>query len=274
MNPDLKFNQSISMNLRQLTKQTCEIAIEAGEFLRSEIRKLNSSDIELKGFNNFVTYVDRESESLIMDRLTKILPGSGFIAEESPQLKSSELTWVIDPLDGTTNYIHGVPMYCVSIGLMQDTRILAGVIYEVNLNECFYTWENAPSYKNGEVIRVSDTATVSDSLFATGFPYNDYGRMEDYLDIFRYLMQHSRGIRRLGSAAADLAYTAAGRYDGFYEYGLSPWDVSAGVLLVQNAGGKVCDFSGGDNPVFQKEIIATNNLVHNEFKNLFRLWNR
>ncbi len=127
------------MNLRQLTKQTCEIAIEAGEFLRSEIRKLNSSDIELKGFNNFVTYVDRESESLIMDRLTKILPGSGFIAEESPQLKSSELTWVIDPLDGTTNYIHGVPMYCVSIGLMQDTRILAGVIYEVNLNECFYT---------------------------------------------------------------------------------------------------------------------------------------
>ena len=260
------------MNLEHITKQTCKIAIEAGEFLRDEIIKLRSSDVELKGFNNFVTYVDRASESLIMDRLTKLLPGSGFIAEESPELPSAEFTWVIDPLDGTTNYIHGVPLYCVSIGLMQGSRILAGVVYEVNLNECFYTWENAPSYKNGEAISVSNTPAVSESLLATGFPYYDYGRMDDYLDIFRYLMEHSRGVRRLGSAAADLAYVAAGRYDGFYEYGLSPWDVAAGVLLVQNAGGKVCDFSGGDNVIFGKEIIATNIPIHSEFKKLFGPW--
>ncbi|MCX6240368.1 MAG: inositol monophosphatase family protein [Bacteroidetes bacterium] len=260
------------MDLQHLTQQTCRVAKEAGEFLRSEIQKLRSSDIELKSFNNFVTYVDRESESRIMDRLSKILPGSGFIAEESPGLQSKELTWVIDPLDGTTNYIHGVPLYCVSIALMQENRVVAGVVYEVNLDECFYTWENALSYKNGEPVRVSQTNKVSDSLFATGFPYHDYGRMEDYLDIFRHLMQHSRGIRRLGSAAADLAYVAAGRYDGFYEYGLSAWDVAAGVLLVKNAGGRVTDFSNGENYIFGKEIIATNNSIHDEFKNLFKQW--
>ena len=260
------------MNLRHITQQTCQIAIDTGAFLRNEILKLKSSDIEMKSFNNFVTYVDRESEARIMDRLGKLLPGSGFIAEESPDLGIGELTWVIDPLDGTTNYIHGVPMYCVSIGLMQHAKIIAGVVYEVNLNECFYTWENSPSFKNGEVIHVSKTAKIAGSLFATGFPYHDYGRMEDYIDIFRYLMQHSRGIRRLGSAAADLAYVAAGRYDGFYEYGLSPWDVTAGLLLVKNAGGRVSDFAGGENYIFGKEIIASNTLIHNEFQDLFRQW--
>ena len=121
---------------------------------------------------------------------------------------------------------------------------------------------------------MSQTPDVARSLFATGFPYHNYGRMEDYLDIFRQLMQHSRGIRRLGSAAADLAYVAAGRFDGFYEYGLSPWDVSAGVLLVKNAGGRVTDFSGGEKYIFGKEIIATNNSIHDEFQNLFRLWKK
>jgi myo-inositol-1(or 4)-monophosphatase len=262
------------LNLENITRQTCKLAVETGGFLKQEIIKLRSSDIELKSFNNFVTYVDRESESRIIEQLSRILPGSGFIAEESPGLCSAEFTWVIDPLDGTTNYIHGVPMYCVSIGLMQNSRVIAGVIYEVNLDECFYTWQDAPSYKNGEVIRVSQTPEVAGSLFATGFPYHDYGRMEDYLDIFRHLMQHSRGIRRLGSAAADLAYVAAGRYDGFYEYGLSPWDVTAGVLLVKNAGGKVTDFSGGEKFIFGKEIIATNNSIHDEFQNLFSQWKK
>jgi myo-inositol-1(or 4)-monophosphatase len=259
-------------DLEKLTRQTCNLAINTGKFLKEEILRLRSSDVELKSFNNFVTYVDRESESRIVEHLEKILPGSGFIAEENPALKTEELNWVIDPLDGTTNYIHGVPMYCVSIGLMDQHELLAGVVYEVNLEECYYTWKGAPSYKNGEVIKVSGTRKVSDSLFATGFPYHDYGRMEEYLGIFRHLMKHSRGIRRLGSAAADLAYVAAGRYDGFYEYGLSAWDVAAGALLVKNAGGCVTDFRNDENFIFGKEIIATNSLIHNEFKNLFKLW--
>jgi len=259
-------------DLEDITLKTVQLATETGEFLRKEIMKLRSSDVEQKSFNNFVTYVDRESESRIVKQLSKILPGSGFIAEENPSLKKEEMTWVIDPLDGTTNYIHGVPMYCVSIGLMNNTDLLIGVVYEVNLDECFYTWNGAPSYKNGEIIKVSKTSRLADSLLATGFPYHDYGRMEEYLDIFRYLMQHSRGVRRLGSAAADLAYVAAGRYDGFYEYGLSPWDVAAGALLVRNAGGSVNDFGGGENYILGKEIIATNSLIHNEFTNLFKLW--
>lgn len=262
------------MDLQHLTEQTCLIALEAGEFLRNENRKLTSADIEIKSFNNLVTYVDRKSEEMIVDRLSKILPGSGFIAEENSDLNKAEFNWIIDPLDGTTNYIHGVPMYCVSIALMQHNRILAGVIYEVSLNECFYTCEGAPSFRNKETIRVSKTADVSGSLFATGFPYHDYGRMDDYLDIFRHMMLHSRGVRRLGSAAADLAYVAAGRFDGFYEYGLSPWDVAAGVLIVQNAGGRVSDFSGGTNYIFGKEIIATNNHIHSEFQNLFSQWKK
>jgi len=259
-------------NLQEITLKTARLAMQTGDFLRGEILKLKSSDIERKSFNNFVTYVDRESESRIVEQLAKILPGSGFIAEENPTLSAQEFTWVIDPLDGTTNYIHGVPVYCVSIALIHDSDLLAGVIYEVNLNECFYTWKGAASFKNGEVIRVSKTPLLSDSLLATGFPYHDYGRMEDYLDIFRHLMKHSQGVRRLGSAAADLAYVAAGRYDGFYEYGLSPWDVAAGALLVMNAGGSVNDFGGGNNFLFGKEIIATNSTIHNEFKKLFELW--
>jgi myo-inositol-1(or 4)-monophosphatase len=178
----------------------------------------------------------------------------------------------VDPLDGTTNFIHGVPLYCVSIGLMHHGSTILGCIYEPNLDECFYTWEGAPSFMNNRVIRVSQTTTVTDSLIATGFPYYDYDRLEDYLAVFRHLLRNSRGLRRLGSAAADLAYTACGRYDGFFEYGLSPWDVNAGGLIVKNAGGVVTDFQGKDNYIFGKQIIATNSLIYMEFLKLFHIW--
>jgi myo-inositol-1(or 4)-monophosphatase len=262
------------MNLEKLTLQTASIAKETGSFLRHEQAKLKTSDIEAKSFNNFVTHVDRESENRLMEQLSELIPGSGFIAEESPGLQTAEFTWIIDPLDGTTNYIHGVPLYCVSIGLRKDDKIIAGVVYEPNLDECFYTWENSSSFLNGVQIKVSAAVKVGDSLFATGFPYHDYREMDPYLDIFRQMMQKSRGIRRLGSAAADLAYVAAGRYDGFYEYGLSPWDVAAGALLVKNAGGIVTDFRGEENWLFGKQIISTNPKIHEEFINFFTYWQR
>lgn len=262
----------MKMNLETLTPKVCALAREVGEFLRFEVMNLRSSDIEHKGIHNYVTWVDKESERRIIKRLTELLPGSGFIAEESPDLLSGEFTWVIDPLDGTTNFIHGVPMYCISIALMQGNEIIIGVVYEVNLRECFYTWKSAPSFLNGAEIRVSQSENIEHSLFATGFPYYDYGRLDDYLAIFKHLLQHSRGMRRLGSAAADLAYVAAGRYDGFYEYGLSPWDVAAGALLVKNAGGSVSDFLGDGNFIFGKQIIATNNYIYPEFLKLFDAW--
>ncbi len=260
------------MDLEEMTFQVCELAREVARFQRREKAKLRTSDIESKGVHDYVTYVDKESERMIVDKLRLLLPGSGFIAEENPALRPSEFTWVVDPLDGTTNFIHGIPLYCVSIGLMHGNDAILGVIYESNLDECFYTWESAPAYLNQQVIRVSGTKEIGESLFATGFPYYDYSALDDYLVIFRHLLKSSRGLRRLGSAAADLAWVACGRFDGFYEYGLSPWDVAAGALLVQNAGGKVSDFSGTNQYLFGKQIVATNPSINKEFLELFETW--
>ncbi len=262
------------MNLEKLTKKVSAIASEAETFIRGEAKKFSAEDIQEKSLNNFVTYVDKKTEEQLVDKLSALLPGCGFIAEESPALSQAEFTWVIDPLDGTTNFIHGVPVYSVSIGLLQGQELLSGVILEINHSECFYTWKSAPAFLNGTRIRVSQANSVQDSLLATGFPYFDYGKLDDYLDLFRYLMQNSRGVRRLGSAAADMAYVACGRFDGFYEYGLSPWDVSAGALLVENAGGRVSDFGGGKDYLFGREMIATNGMISDEFLKLFKNWKR
>lgn len=253
------------MDLEKLTLSVCRLSEETGSFLRQETSRFTQSDIREKSHANFVTYVDEQAEQRLVDGLSKLLPGSGFIAEESPELLAGELTWIIDPLDGTTNYIHGIPVYSISIALRKNEEIILGVVYEAGQRELFYTWRDAPARLNGAVIRVSQTTSLNASLFATGFPYYDYSRLDEYIGFFRFLMQHTRGIRRLGSAAADLAYVACGRLDGFYEYGLSPWDVAAGSLLVTNAGGKVCDFSNREDFLFGKEIIATNGLVHQSF---------
>ena len=259
-------------DLELLTRHVCDLARETGGFLLGEVSKLKSGDVQSKGLHNYVTYVDKESEKRIVQRLSAMLPGSGFIAEENPALMPAEYTWVVDPLDGTTNFIHGVPLYCISIGLMHGNETVLGVVYEPNRQECFYTWDTAPSCLNGEIIRVSGTPAVQEGLFATGFPYYDYSLLDDYLKIFRYMLENSRGLRRLGSAAADLAWVACGRYDGFYEYGLSPWDVNAGSILVKNAGGVVTDFHGGENYIFGKQIIAANSSLHTEFLKLFTTW--
>ncbi len=256
-------------HLENITKSVCDLCHKTGEFLLGEVNKIRPADVEEKSENNYVTYADKTSEARLMEGLAKIVPGTGFIAEESPQLEQGELNWIIDPLDGTTNFIHRVPVFSISIALAEGENILSSVILEVNSKEIFYTWSGAPSFLNQHQIRVSSSVNVAGSLFATGFPYYDYSKMDAYLNFFRFMMIHSRGIRRLGSAAADLAYVACGRFDGFYEYGLSPWDVAAGTLLVKNAGGKICDFHSGNNYIFGKEIIATNGTVFEEFVTKF-----
>ncbi len=255
----------------RITKQVCKLARTAGEYLKGEIDKIDFSDVETKGLHNFVTYIDKTSEKMLMEGLKKILPEAGFIAEESPDAETADrFNWVIDPLDGTTNYIHRVPVYSVSIALMEKDSVIAGVVYEPGRDECFYAWRDSKAYLNGRVIQVSRTETVGDSLFATGFPYADYSRMEPFLGIFSFLMENSHGLRRMGSAAVDLAYVACGRFDGFYEYNLNPWDVAAGTLIVRQAGGKVSDFSGGKNFIFGKEIIASNRKIFDEFLSLVK----
>jgi len=258
------------MELKKITEQVCELSKQTAGFIHKEVDKLRTSDIEIKGIHNFVTYVDKVSEERLMKGLSGILPGTGFIAEENPGLELKELNWIIDPLDGTTNFIHGVPVYSISIALMEKNEIILGVILEINRNECFYTWKGSASFLNGKQIRVSETDRLTDSLLATGFPYYDYSRLDPYMNFFRFLMEHSHGVRRLGSAAADLAYVACGRFEGFYEYGLSPWDVAAGAILVRNAGGKVTDFSSGENFIFGREIVATNHRIFREFMKVFR----
>ncbi len=254
------------MKLDIITKNTVDLAKTVGRFIQQEADKFSEKDVEIKGKHNFVTYVDKTAEKMLVKELKKIVPDAGFIAEEDQSLEKKErLNWIVDPLDGTTNFIHSVPLYSISIALADRNEIIAGVVYEINLDEAFYAWKNSAAYLNGKEIHVSKKQRVDDALIATGFPYYDYSLLDNYLDFFKDLLKNSSGIRRLGSAAVDLAYVAAGRFDIFYEYGLNPWDVAAGAIIVNQAGGKVSDFKNNDNFLFGKEIIATNNMVHKEF---------
>jgi myo-inositol-1(or 4)-monophosphatase len=253
-------------NLEEITKDVIEIAKQTGQFIRNELHKIKTEQVESKGTHDFVTYVDKTAEKQIVEGLVKLLPNAGFITEENTVVtQQKEYMWIIDPLDGTTNFIHGIPCFSISIALMRGRDVVMGVIYEVNLNECFYAWEGSIAYLNGEEIRVSQTSALKDSLLATGFPYHDYSKLEKYLELFTWCLHNTHGVRRLGSAAADLAYVACGRFDAFFEYGLNAWDVAAGVFIVQQAGGKVTDFKGENNYIFGGELIAGNTKMFDEF---------
>ncbi len=261
------------MDLEKICKQAIKTVKKTGNFIRQENLKIKTSDVKSKGLHDYVTYVDKTSEERLVKALNDLLPGSGFITEEDTLEDSrKEYTWIIDPLDGTTNYIHSIPLFSISVALQHNDKTVMGIIYEINQDECFYSWETAPAFLNGKQISVTNTETLNESLLATGFPYYDYSRMQLYLRLFEDLMQNSRGVRRLGSAAVDLAYVACGRFDAFYEYSLHAWDVAAGAFLVEQAGGKVCDFSGEYNYIFGGEIIATNKLVHDEFMKKMKIY--
>ena len=254
------------IDYKYLCSQVCDVAKQAGDFIRKESDAFSSKSVEVKGLHNFVTYVDKGAEKLIVERLQEILPEAGFIAEEGTMTTRGErYDWVIDPLDGTTNFIHGLPPHAVSIGLLENNLPVLGVVYEITLDECFYAWKDSAAYLNGREIRVSDRAKVQDALIATGFPYYDYHLMRPYIDCLEYFLRHSHGVRRLGSAAVDLVYVACGRFEAFYEYGLSPWDVVGGAFILQQAGGRLSDFSGGDNYIFGKELVASNSAIFDEF---------
>ena len=252
------------MDLKQLTDDVSLLCGEVAEFIRTEAARFTEASVESKSLNNLVSYVDKTAETLLVEGLGKLVPAAGFIAEEGTGERKEGLNWIIDPLDGTTNFVHGVPCYCISIGLADGSDMLVGVVLEVTRNECFSAWKGGGAWLNGMAIRVSQRRRLQDSLLATGFPYDDFGREEQYMDLLRALMHKSRGIRRLGSAAADLAYVACGRFEAFYEYGLNPWDVAAGALLVREAGGTVTDFRNGDEWLFGEALVASNGHIHGE----------
>jgi myo-inositol-1(or 4)-monophosphatase len=239
---------------------------KAGEFIRVQRKAFDRTVVEHKGFNDLVSYVDKEAEQMLVEGLDKISPVAGFITEEQTRnLSNNEIEWIIDPLDGTTNFVHGAPPFCVSVGLRINGELCGGIIYEINLNECFSGWKNGGVYLNDELVKVSAVKRMADSLIVTGFPYTDFSRLKEYMEVFDYCMRSTHGIRRPGSAAVDLAYVACGRYEAFYEYGLNAWDVAAGAFLVQEAGGIVTDFKGGNDFLFGKEILACCPAVHEEF---------
>ena len=246
-------------DLSALTREIATIARDAGAFLLQERSRFQRDAIEYKGLNNLVSYVDKETEKQLVEKLSKLLPEAGFITEEGTtgqEADQSALNWIIDPLDGTANFIHGLPIFSVSIGLAEGKTPIAGVVHDPNRDECFSAWQGGGAYCNGSKLTVSPNTKLGESLIATGFPYYSFDRMPQYIHILESLMQKTHGLRRLGSAAIDLAYVAAGRFEAFYEYNLNSWDMAAGVLLVREAGGVVTDFEGGNEFLFRGDVIA------------------
>ncbi|WP_109832088.1 inositol monophosphatase family protein [Reichenbachiella versicolor] len=247
------------MKLAEITNHVVDLAKDCGEFMKKERETFSSSNIEYKGKNDLVSYVDKETEKKIVARLKEILPEAGFITEEGTAgLDGEELQWIIDPLDGTTNYIHGLPCYSTSIALAKGKELLIGVVNDVAQGDCYHAFKGNGAFCNDQKIEVSPNPTLSKGLVATGFPYYEFKGMSNYLKIITHLMQNCHGLRRWGSAAIDLAYVACGKYDGYFEYNLNSYDVAAGALLVQEAGGTVTDFSGKDDFLFGREIVSGN----------------
>lgn len=264
------------IDLLPILEQTQKVAREAGAFIRKERQSFDLKKVEQKGLNDLVSYVDKEAENIIVQRLSLILPEADFITEEgTAHISGKEFTWIIDPLDGTTNFIHSLPIFSVSIGLKYKDDIVLGVVYEINFDECFYALKGHGAFCNGIPIRVSSAKTLGESLIGTGFPYSAFGEIDKYLSVLKTLMGKSHGLRRMGSAAADLCYVACGRLDGFFEYDLKPYDVAAGVVIIQEAGGRVSDFEMGGNFIFGKKIVASNGLIHDELgKDIQTVWQK
>lgn len=258
-------NQHLKNTLLDIQQQTIVAVDDAAIFIQKEIGKISQTDIEVKALNSLVTYVDKTAEEFLVAQLKKILPEATFLTEENtiPTAKG-EWQWIIDPLDGTTNFIHQVPVFGISVALLHNNEIVLGVVKEVNRNELFYASKGNGAYLNGNKISVSSAHKLSESLIATGFPYYDFDYLQAYLQTLSFLMTNTRGIRRLGSAAIDLCYTACGRFDAFFEYALSPWDVAGGAIILQEAGGIVSDFNGGNNWLHGKQIIAANPRVYKD----------
>jgi myo-inositol-1(or 4)-monophosphatase len=233
-------------------------ARSAGNVIIRNLGKLDTLAIHTKDRNDFVTEVDRQAEQEIIFTLRKAFPGHGILAEESGLQEGDEYQWIIDPLDGTTNFLHGFPQFAVSIALRHKGRMEQGVIYDPLRQELFTATRGAGAMLNDRRIRVTKRNSLEGALLGTGFPFKSQQHLDTYLDMFRALFPQAAGIRRAGSAALDLAYVASGRLDGFWEIGLNIWDMAAGVLLIQEAGGLSSDFTGGHNHLESGNIVAGN----------------
>lgn len=245
------------------------IAREAGDFLKGRLRE--EVRVDYKGEINIVTEADHQSEAMILSRIRSRFPDHDILTEESAGVQQgSACRWIVDPLDGTTNYSHGYPVFCVSIGFEKKGETIIGVVYNPMLDELFVAEKGKGAFLNSRRIGVSKTRELTKSLLATGFPYDIRENPENNINYFNVLALRAQAIRRAGSAALDLAYVAAGRFDGFWELKLHPWDTAAGSLLVQEAGGRVTDLFGGGFSLQSPHVLATNGLIHEEMAEILR----
>jgi len=234
----------------------------AGRIILRHVDRVDMLDVTSKGHNDFVSQVDRQAEQAIIETVHHVYPGHGILGEESGAHEGDDYLWIIDPLDGTTNYLHGFPQFAVSVAVQRRGVLEEAVVYDPLREEMFTATRGDGAVLNQKRLRVSSRRRLDESLIGTGFPFRDMDNLERYLDTFKKLVPETAGIRRAGSAALDLAYVAAGRLDGFWEFGLHPWDMAAGVLLIREAGGLVSDTSGGDDFMASGNLVAGTPKIH------------
>jgi myo-inositol-1(or 4)-monophosphatase len=256
----LRRGRQFFANMHPALNIAVKAARRAGQLINRASNDLDLLKVATKQPNDFVTEVDRAAEAAIVEVLREAYPGYGILAEESGTIagkgaKDAEFQWIIDPLDGTTNFIHGLPQYAVSIALARAGTVEHAVVFDPNRNELFTASKGAGAFLNDRRIRVSKRTKLQEALIGTGFPYRMFDNVETYLAIFKELTQKTAGLRRPGAASLDLCYVACGRYDGFWEFGLSPWDMAAGALVIAEAGGLVSDLNG------DPEYLRTGNIV-------------
>ncbi len=255
-----------TMNLRKLVTQVREVAVSAGTFLREQREAFDRSAVQEKGPHDYVSYVDKASEQRLVEALSALPIKAGFVTEEKTtgQYAGEEYCWVIDPLDGTTNFIHDMAPYCVSIALRNQTELLLGVVYEVCRDECFWAYKGGGAYLNERSIHVTDIATMDKAQVLLGFPYDSERFRPVVLGLIEQMYGTVGAERLLGSAAVELCYVAAGRAEARIEGLLGPWDVAAGCLILSEAGGRVTDFGGGDTYLSGREVLASNGHIHDQ----------
>ncbi len=255
----------MNLDYQRICESCIPIVEKTAGFIKEQLGRVSSGEIEDKAHNSLVSYVDKTAEKQLVDELSAMLPSAVFLTEEDTVENSEgDLRWIIDPLDGTTNFLHQIPIFSVSVALEAHGEIVVGIVYEVNQSECFYAWKEGGAYLNGNAIKANQEPAIGQTLIATGYPSRNFELLTPYFNVLETIMQKTRGLRRLGSAAVDLAYVASGRFDAFFEYGLNPWDIAAGILLVKEAGGNISDFQGGNNFFYGGEMLASNGMIHQE----------
>ena len=238
-------------------------AFEAGKILQHHFRRISSKDIRIKVKNDYLTFVDEKAENKIIEIIQKEFPEHSILAEESgKQNKNADYCWIIDPLDGTKNFINGIPIFAVSIALQIKNEIIISVVLDVMQDDLYFAEKNKGAFLNESVICVSDEDNIEKSLLATGFPFKNKSKLSPYMNCFKDIFHHCSGVRRMGAAAIDLAYVASGHFEAFWELGLNPWDMAGGELLITEAGGKVTDFWNESNHLKNSYILASNNKIH------------